>query len=40
MCGGFPNSTTKGERLPKMTFWEAVVILWREVMSRPHRETQ
>jgi hypothetical protein len=30
MCGGFPGGTTRGKPLPKMTLWEAVVILWRE----------
>lgn len=39
MCGGFPNSSTRGKPAPKMTLWEAIVELWREVVSRPHRET-
>jgi hypothetical protein len=30
MCGGFPNNTTRGKLLPKMTLWEAIVELWRE----------
>jgi len=39
MCGGFPNSTTRGEPLPRMTIWEAIAILWRELRrsgSRPN----
>lgn len=38
MCGGFPNSTTQGKPLPKMTFWEAIVILWHEAMSHRSRK--
>lgn len=34
----FPFNHRTGEPLPRMTFWEAVVILWREAFSRPHRE--
>jgi hypothetical protein len=39
MCGGFPNSTTRGKPAPRMTLWEAIVILWREMVSdtRPDR---
>lgn len=29
MCGGFPNSSTKGPRPPRMTLWDAVKELWR-----------
>ena len=30
MCGGFPNSKTSDKPLPRMTLWEAIVILWRD----------
>lgn len=31
MCGGFPSSTTRGEPLPRMTFWQALAEIWREI---------
>lgn len=34
MCGGFPNSTTRGKPQARMTLWEAIVILWREWRTR------
>lgn len=34
MCGGFPSSTTSGKPAPKMTLWEAIVELWRELSNR------
>jgi len=39
MCGGFPGSRT-GKPLPKMTLWEALVILWRETVSRPDHNSE
>jgi hypothetical protein len=39
MCGGFPNSSTSGKPAPRMTFWQAVVIIWRQLVSRPERDT-
>jgi hypothetical protein len=35
MCGGFPNSTTRGKPAPRMPFLKAVTILWRE--TNTHR---
>jgi hypothetical protein len=29
MCGGFPSRSTHGKPLPRMTLWEAILILWR-----------
>jgi len=31
MCGGFPNSTTRGERLPPITPW---AIWWKWIKAK------
>lgn len=31
MCGGFPSYSTKGPKPPRTTFWQAIVIAWREL---------
>jgi hypothetical protein len=38
MCCNVPMSSTEGPMPPKMTLWEAIVILWREAVTRPDRE--
>ncbi len=40
MCGGFPSSTTQGPQPPRMTLWEAIVILWREAVFEELRQPE
>jgi hypothetical protein len=38
MCCNVPHSDTTGPVPKKMNIWEAIAIIWREMVTRPHRE--